>query len=98
MVNIVKYNGGVVRYHLLARDPLSTDLADADMLCRQTLLTPVTLPNVRKKILVFKQSEYIICNWSGDSFPSVFYVNSPQFTNKGYVSRLGTTSSRIAAL
>jgi len=51
----------------------------------------------RKRILVFKYSEYIISNWSGDDFPNVIYINLVDY-GWGYRNSNLSNSDRIAAL
>ena len=37
-------------------------------------IAPIPSPLIRKRVLVFRQVEYILSNWSGDQFPSVIYL------------------------
>lgn len=53
-------------------------------------------PNVRKRVLVFKQLEYIISDWSGDRYPSVIYLCVDGID--GYIGKDDIMTTRVAAL
>ena len=94
---MVKYAGNVQRVHALVAGPATAAATDVDKL----YIFPLAVSSaIRKTILVFRQLDYIIPNWTGDSFPNVIYLTVVGL--KGYVgvNTDGTisTSTKAAAL
>jgi hypothetical protein len=87
------------KYHFLlqnavASDPLQPEILDPKLIYMSNLTTIQGGKN--KKMLVFKQSEYILSNWQGDGWPNVIYIALDNMN--GYLNKKKEVTARVAAL
>lgn len=81
-----------MRIHFSAKDAFG-DGSDTSLLWKGNYIGP---QNMRKKHIVFRNTQYMISNWTGDNFPEVIYLTVDNLA--GYLDSSFTVTTRAAAL